>query len=87
MSEEPPIFAAWNELLKLIHAKGESNSDDDLDEWTGALVAFLHRPDFSQTTEDTREQIRSAKAIVWIKWIGTHADYDKIDVKTVAYDA
>ena len=26
------------------------------------------------------------KAIVWIKWIGTHADYDKIDVKTVAYD-
>jgi mRNA interferase HigB len=21
------------------------------------------------------------KAIVWIKWIGTHKDYDKIDVK------
>lgn len=26
------------------------------------------------------------KGILWIKWIGTHADYDKIDVKTVAYD-
>ncbi len=26
------------------------------------------------------------KAIVWIKWIGTHADYDKIDVRTVTYD-
>lgn len=26
------------------------------------------------------------KGIVWIKWIGTHADYDKIDVRTVAYD-
>ena len=23
------------------------------------------------------------KAIVWIKWIGTHKDYDKIDVTKV----
>jgi hypothetical protein len=23
------------------------------------------------------------KRIVWIKWIGTHADYDRIDVKKV----
>jgi mRNA interferase HigB len=27
-----------------------------------------------------------AHGIVWIKWIGTHAEYDKIDVKTVTYD-
>ena len=26
------------------------------------------------------------KGIVWIKWIGTHADYDKIDVRTVTYE-
>jgi len=25
------------------------------------------------------------KAIVFIKWIGTHADYDKIDVRTVKH--
>ncbi|HEX3116101.1 MAG TPA: type II toxin-antitoxin system HigB family toxin, partial [Bradyrhizobium sp.] len=25
------------------------------------------------------------KAIVWIKWIGTHRDYDKIDVKEVRH--
>jgi mRNA interferase HigB len=25
------------------------------------------------------------KAIVWIKWIGTHAEYDKIDVRKVRY--
>lgn len=24
--------------------------------------------------------------IVFIKWIGSHADYDKIDVKTVSYE-
>lgn len=26
------------------------------------------------------------KSIVWIKWIGTHKDYDKIDVTEVEYD-
>ena len=26
------------------------------------------------------------KAIVFVKWIGTHAEYDKIDVKTVQHD-
>ncbi len=25
------------------------------------------------------------RQIIFIKWIGTHADYDKIDVKTVQY--
>lgn len=25
------------------------------------------------------------KAIVWIKWIGTHRDYDRIDVKEVRH--
>jgi mRNA interferase HigB len=26
------------------------------------------------------------KSIVWIKWIGTHRDYDRIDVKKVNYE-
>lgn len=26
------------------------------------------------------------KGIVWIKWIGTHREYDKIDVKEVRYE-
>ena len=25
------------------------------------------------------------KAIVWIKWVGSHKDYDRIDVKEVDY--
>jgi mRNA interferase HigB len=24
--------------------------------------------------------------LVWIKWIGTHRDYDRIDVKEVEHD-
>lgn len=26
------------------------------------------------------------KSIVWIKWLGTHKDYDGIDVKEVRYN-
>ena len=26
------------------------------------------------------------KGIVWIKWIGRHADYDRIDVEKVKHD-
>lgn len=26
------------------------------------------------------------KSIVWIKWIGTHAEYDRIDVTEVEYE-
>jgi mRNA interferase HigB len=26
------------------------------------------------------------RSIVWIKWIGTHRDYDKIDVREVRHD-
>ena len=26
------------------------------------------------------------KGIVWIKWIGTHKEYDKIDVRAVNYE-
>src|SRR5215469_9634036 len=26
------------------------------------------------------------KSIVWIKWIGTHRDYDRIDVEKVQYE-
>ena len=26
------------------------------------------------------------KRIVWIKWIGTHKDYDRIDVTKVQYE-
>lgn len=27
------------------------------------------------------------RAIVFIKWIGTHKEYDNIDVRTISYEA
>jgi len=26
------------------------------------------------------------KSIVWIKWLGTHSEYDRIDVRSVEYE-
>ena len=26
------------------------------------------------------------KGIVWIKWLGSHAEYDRINVRTVAHE-
>ena len=26
------------------------------------------------------------KGIIWIKWVGTHKDYDRIDVRSVKYE-
>ena len=26
------------------------------------------------------------KGVVWIRWLGTHSDYDHIDVRKVDYD-
>jgi len=30
-------------------------------------------------------EINFRKRIVWIKWFGTHADYDRLNVKEVQY--
>jgi len=30
-----------------------------------------------------RDRLDFEKRIMWIKWIGTHAEYDRIDVKEV----
>ena len=42
-----------------------------------------------RNTADIRRLYATASivtGIVWIKWIGTHRDYDRIDVTEVKYD-
>jgi hypothetical protein len=42
------------------------------------------RPNFQELTAPMAVDFE--KGIVWIKWIGTHRDYDRIDVKQVKYE-
>jgi len=51
--------------------------------FTWASVISSDRAVFDVLTNRYRlvAAIDFEKAIVWIKWIGTHAEYDEIDVK------
>jgi mRNA interferase HigB len=53
-----------------------------------ASVVSADRVVFSIKGNDYRlvAAVDFEKHIVWIKWIGTHAEYETIDVKTVAYE-
>lgn len=53
-----------------------------------ASIASAERVVFNIKGNDYRlvVAIDYEKSIVWIKWIGTHAEYDRIDVRTVDHD-
>jgi len=55
--------------------------------YTNASIVGADRVVFNIKVNDYRlvVAINYGRRIVFIKWIGTHADYDKIDVKTVSY--
>lgn len=63
------------------------NSDDIKRSYTWASVFSAERVVFDILTNRYRlvTAVDFEKGIVWIKWIGTHKEYDKIDVKKVKY--
>ena len=56
--------------------------------YTTASIVSADRIVFNIKGNDYRlvAAIDFEKSIVWIKWIGTHKNYDKIDVKEVQHD-
>lgn len=64
------------------------NTDDVRRNYTWASIISADRVVFDVLTNRYRlvTAVDFEKGIVWIKWIGTHKDYDKIDVKEVKYD-
>lgn len=56
--------------------------------YTTASVVTADRIVFNIKGNDYRlvASVDFEKGIVWIKWIGTHKEYDKIDVKEVKYE-
>jgi mRNA interferase HigB len=57
-------------------------------QYANASVISSERVVFNIKGNDYRlvAAIDFEKGILWIKWLGTHADYDQIDAKTVAHD-
>lgn len=75
---------AW--FAEVQKAKWE-NSDDVKRHYTWASIISADRIVFDILTNRYRlvTAVDFEKSIVWIKWIGTHKEYDKIDVKKVKY--
>lgn len=64
-----------------------SSMADVKSRYTTASIVTSDRVVFNIKGNDYRlvTAIDFEKSIVWIKWIGTHKDYDKIDVKEIQY--
>jgi mRNA interferase HigB len=78
-------FDAWfAEVSKVSWA----NSQEVKRLYATASIVNAERVVFNIKGNDYRlvVAVNFKKAIVWIKWIGTHRDYDKIDVTKVEHD-
>jgi len=76
---------AWFDEAR--RARWTSSADVKRDYRTASIVS-AERVVFNIKGNDYRlvVAIDYEKGIVWIKWIGTHAQYDRIDVRTVTHD-
>lgn len=75
---------AWFDEVK--KARWSSSADIKRSYATASIIA-ADRVVFNVKGNDYRlvVAVDFEKSIVWIKWIGTHRDYDKIDVREVRH--
>ena len=65
-----------------------TSSADVKREYRTASIVSAERVVFNIKGNDYRlvVAVDYEKAIVWIKWLGSHAEYDRIDVGSVAHE-
>jgi mRNA interferase HigB len=84
---ERAVKAALDAWFREVHlAEWRSPADVKRDNGAASIVGS-NRVVFNIKGNDYRlvTGINYRRQIVFIKWIGTHRDYDKIDVRTVNY--
>ena len=64
------------------------NSSDVKRQYATASIVTADRVVFNIKGNDYRliVAVDFSKGIVWIKWIGTHKDYDKVDARSIEYE-
>ena len=83
--EQPALKAALDAWFDEVR-KAEWDSTADVKRlYATASIVSADRIVFNIKGNDCRLVVSVAfdKGIVWIKWIGTHRDYDRIDVKEI----
>jgi mRNA interferase HigB len=81
--EQPALKAALDAWFEEVRKARWTSSADIRRLYATASIVSASRVVFSIKGNDYRlvVAVDFGKSIVWIKWIGTHGDYDKIDVQ------
>jgi mRNA interferase HigB len=86
--DQPAVKAALDAWFDEASKAAWKNTAEVKRRYATASVVNAERIVFNIKGNDYRlvVAVDFEKAIIWIKWIGTHKAYDKIDVTKVRYD-
>lgn len=86
--DEPALKAALQAWFDEVRRARWVNPAEVKRHYASASVVSADRIVFNIKGNDYRlvVSVDFEKSIVWIKWIGTHAEYDRIEVTEVEYD-
>lgn len=86
--DQPALGAALDAWFAEVRRAKWTNTADVKRRFGTASIVSADRIVFNIKGNDYRlvVAVDFEKAIVWIKWIGTHRDYDLIDVRKVEYE-
>jgi mRNA interferase HigB len=82
---QPALKAAVDSWFAEVSKTAETNAADVKRRYANATIVTTERIVFNVKGNDYRSVVAVDfdKRIVWIKWIGTHKDYDRIDVREI----
>ena len=85
--DQKSVKAAVESWFHEVQRADWKSPSDVLKSYGNASIVGSDRVVFNIKGNDYRlvVAVDYSRQIVFVKWIGTHADYDKIDVKTVQY--
>jgi mRNA interferase HigB len=86
--EQPAVKAALDAWFDEVRKATWTSSADVKKLYATASIVTAERIVFNIKGNDYRlvVAVDFEKGIVWIKWIGTHRDYDRIDVTEIEHD-
>jgi len=86
--DQPAVKAALDAWYDEVRRADWKSTADVKRRYAAASVISSERVVFNVKGNDYRlvASIDFGKQIVWIKWVGSHRDYDKIDVAKVRYE-
>lgn len=86
--DQPALKAALDAWFEEVRKARWSNTADVKRLYASASIVSADRIVFNIKGNDYRlvVAVDFEKSIVWIKWLGAHRDYDRIDVREVDHD-